>query len=156
MKTLRLLSLTIISLATNLTYTNSASAFGAPPAALFEKTSEQARKLGYFGYDVMVCLAKNNQMLVGGVSFWNTPLQIFLVADNGAVTATKRVSPPTETIQHRFIANGQPVALYLGTPTYKDGLEVYAGASLSVGTEENVPFPLTCYQQNSGLESVQP
>lgn len=114
----------------------------APPDAVFNQVAKQAEQLGYTGYDVLVCLNANNRIVAGGLSFWNTPLRIYVVA-NGSVIPTTRTSKATETTVHKFkTAQGVEVMLNLSQAPK---------AILAVGPAENAQL-VSCFYRYSGLE----
>lgn len=128
-----------------------------PKNEVFDQVAEQAEELGYFGYDVLACFsADNNQLVVGGVSFWNTTLQIYLVDGNGKAVATKTHKanmPDSKPKSFVFDADGIGVELFLSELEFRIRTRIlkYKEASLQVGNSE-VMQVLNCYFRNSGLE----
>lgn len=136
-----------------------AHAGSVPSDATFDKVAKQAGKLGYTGYDVMVCLSSAGQVVAGGLWFWHSPLQIYLVNSDGTVTSTTRTSPREEHQTHKFVtADGNEVMLALGEVTGSENPGMgsvlkYENAVLHEGPMEMAQL-VKCYSRQSGLESV--
>ncbi len=126
-----------------------------PKDVIFDEVQQRSQKLGYQGYDVTVCLAANNQVILGGLSAWNIPLQIYIVHPRfGSVIPTKRVSDPKETKIQKFNANGSEIVLTLGPASGYSQTVTYSDAILMVGPQE-MAQRVTCFFRNSELETPQ-
>lgn len=157
-----IIPLVLIVLALN----NSASATSTkmpsqfiPKQEVFDDVRSQAMKLGYRGYDIMACLDGDNKVIIGGLLFRITPLQILLVEQDGSIIRTERIS--TERVRsleksltvHKFKMNGQEVNLTYGMMQTADnyrGVILKYDADYSIGSNE--PQKITCFLRKSGLE----
>lgn len=132
----------------------------APSEETFNAVAQQGKDLGMFGFDVTVCQTTTGQVRVGGLSFWNSPLAIFLKDENGKITSTKRVSPERDEMMGvvKFDANGTSVVLDLKEPVGTSpgvgpaAMLLERPAELAIGNIETPPEQLSCFTRLSGLE----
>lgn len=139
----------LVKLSVSLLTLVSSIAFAAPSAQDFEKVANQAQAFGYHGYDVTICYS-GQTMVLGGVSFWNAPLQIYLQNYNGAITPTRNVTGDMHApVQKYVLGNGEEMTLVMGE---RAGAEGGVQAHMTMGSRE-IAQVLSCFFQNSGLET---
>lgn len=140
----------------------SVSALASVPSyEKFNSVYEISDRLGYKGNDVVICLDGAGKMVLGGISAWHSPLQVFLVQKNGTVTKTKLVSssdPMKSQYAYTTVPGNKRIDLVLtdmkGLPQSNSQSMVsyiqYKGF-LTIAPQEMAQV-LTCYMRNSGLE----
>lgn len=135
------------------------AAASLPSEEKFQSVHSMAKELGYRGNDTLICLDGAGKMVLGGISAWHTPLQIFLVGKNGKVVKTQ----PDQENQ-----NSREKYSYTTTPGNKrvdlvlmDVKSLRGGAGITVYLQykgflmiapQEIAQVLACYMENSGLE----
>lgn len=135
------------------------AAASLPSEEKFQSVQSMSKQLGYRGHDTVICLDGSGKMVLGGISAWHTPLQIFLVEKNGKVVKTQGSEEnqnSREKYSYTTIPDNKRVDLVL-----MDVKSLRGGAGITVYLQykgflmiapQEIAQSLTCYMQNSGLE----
>ena len=126
-----------------------------PSSEVFERISAAATKAGYTGYDLTACFSKGgtHELVFGGVSSWNSALQILVSHDREgySLSPTKRVTTDVQARTNEFIYKGDKLKLVRENPNFDNKGLVFYDAQMMKG-DLKASTGLVCYDKNSGLE----
>lgn len=121
-------------------------ASAGPSEQTYRWVYEQGKKLNYDGFDVLACVDTRNNVVIGGISFWSIPLQIFYVDRANKVVGSKKISGDLHDLSKPFdfkLDNGSTLQLML-----KDNGDE---STVSFNYQESAMI-VRCYRRQSGLE----
>jgi hypothetical protein len=130
------------------------SSIGQPSRELFEKIFSASEKAGFSGYDGLACFNKKGKLVLGGLYFWHTPLQIVMADKAGNLIPTVNETKDPASSTFAFTLNGHQMTFSYGknkglvTDSQNDHYTSYE-ATLKSGQKK---IPLDCFLLISGLE----
>lgn len=128
--------------ATEVSGTSRSPASGGSEAT-FAKVHKDAEELKLFGYDTLYCTDSTQTLVLGGVSFWNSPMKIIWYRSGGR-QAVKMETNDLHATDFKFVLDGG-MTMLLRLGQNPDGRS-------TVVNKNGEPLPLTCFRSMSGLE----